>query len=151
MAEPSTTLRLLYGLAALSATAAPALTWRETQLYQANEKPITVGGQHPTADVCVAITKYDDQPQAGAVTAEFVQLRIRHTKYADGLALADSLRDFFRDRRYVDLRGVTASHIKARNLAQMGRDAGGRWEWALNLRLLVNRQLSTTPQGEPTP
>lgn len=132
-------VRVLDGLARLLGTL-PQLTYREDgSAYKPGENPVTFGRQHPTADTCVAVTPYLDNPQAAHVTFTHVQVRTRCPDYLDGLALVDSIRDLMHDRRYVDLGGVVVSRLRLYSFIPMGPDENGRHEWSQNFQLMGAR------------
>lgn len=125
----------------------PELTYRPPgEAFTDSEAAVTLGSQHPTIDRCVTVTPYLDVPLDGQASHLYVQVRTRWTDYLGGLALTDSIRDLFHDRRYLRLDGVTASKVRLDSFRPLGADTAGRHDWTQNFRLLLGR-----PAVQPTP
>lgn len=147
----TTSVRIVRGMALLLGTL-PDLTYRPPgEAFRDDEAPITFGSQHPTADCNVTVTPYLDIPTASQAAHQYVQVRTRWTDYLGGLALTDSIRDLFHDRRYVRLDDVVASRVTLDSFAPLGPDKGGRHEWTQNFRLLLSRPAAQHRPYEGTP
>ena len=147
----TTSVRVTRGMALLLGDL-PELTYRPPgEAFLDSEAPITFGSQHPTIARCVTVTPYLDLPTDSQAAYQLVQVRTRWSDYLGGLALTDSIRDLFHDRRYVDLDGVTASRVRLDSFAPLGPDKSGRHEWTQNFRLLLSRPAAQHRPYEGTP
>lgn len=103
-------------------------------LLSAITLPIYIGGLPPTPDGCVALFTYGGAPRdlAGDMVREpSFQVRVRHTSYAAGYAVAESIAD--------TLHGVNGTSdflliAQTGDIQDIGRDEQHRQEWTINFR-----------------